>query len=111
MKRGRGFGASSKQRARVKEEPCVHCGRLGVDPAHLLPRSRGGCDDPLCVVPLCRKCHEAFDRHELDLLSFLLSAGCFDEIAHIISAHRLSPLSVLEHLTASQWEPLKLGNR
>ena len=44
----------------------------GVDPAHLIPRSLGGCGDPLCVVPLCRRpCHRAYDSGELDLLPHL----------------------------------------
>ena len=42
-----------------------------IDPAHLIPRSLGGCGDPLCVVPLCRRCHRAYDRGELDLLPHL----------------------------------------
>ena len=42
-----------------------------IDPAHLIPRSLGGCGDPLCVVPLCRRCHRAYDRGELDLLPYL----------------------------------------
>jgi hypothetical protein len=44
----------------------------GIDPAHLIPKSLGGCGDPLCVVPLCRRpCHRAYDRGELDLLPHL----------------------------------------
>ena len=43
-----------------------------MDPAHLIPRSLGGCGDPLCVVPLCRRrCHRAYDSGELDLLPYL----------------------------------------
>ena len=45
--------------------------RTRIDPAHLIPRSLGGCGDPLCVVPLCRRCHRAYDRGELDLLPYL----------------------------------------
>ena len=34
----------------------------------------GGCGDPLCVVPACHVHHRAYDRGELDLLSYLESA-------------------------------------
>jgi hypothetical protein len=36
-----------------------------------VPRSLGGCDEPDCVVPLCRPCHRAFDEHRLCLLPYL----------------------------------------
>jgi hypothetical protein len=42
-----------------------------IDPAHLIPRSLGGCGEPLCVVPLCRTCHRAYDTGGLDLLAHL----------------------------------------
>lgn len=42
-----------------------------VDPGRLIPRSLGGCGDPLCVCPLRRSCHHAYDRGELDLPSYL----------------------------------------
>ena len=42
-----------------------------IDPAHLIPRSLGGCGDPLCVVPHCRSCHRAYDEGRLDLLPHL----------------------------------------
>ena len=41
-----------------------------IDPAHLIPRSLGGCGDPFCVVLLCRHHHRAYDRGELDLLPY-----------------------------------------
>jgi len=42
-----------------------------VEPAHLVPRSLGGCDHPDCVVPLCRVHHRLYDRGALDLLPHL----------------------------------------
>ena len=46
--------------------------RHGIDPAHLIPRSLGGCGDPLCVVPAVPPtCHRAYDSGELDLLPYL----------------------------------------
>ena len=64
--------ASERQRAAVAGRRCIACGaETRIDPAHLIPRSLGGCGDMLCVVPLCRRCHRAYDRGELDLLPHL----------------------------------------
>ncbi|HEX2125553.1 MAG TPA: hypothetical protein VHF45_03210 [Thermoleophilaceae bacterium] len=41
-----------------------------MDPAHLVPRSLGGCDRPECVVPLCRLHHRSYDRGGLELLPY-----------------------------------------
>jgi hypothetical protein len=50
------LAATDSQRLAVAGRPCIVCGATtGVDPAHLIPRSLGGCGDPLCVVPLCRR--------------------------------------------------------
>lgn len=61
------FAASREQRLAVKGKTCAYCGQEGVDPAHLCPRSLGGCDDALCVVPICRRHHNAYDTGRLDL--------------------------------------------
>ena len=64
--------ASAGQRAKVAGRPCLVCAlRVAVDPAHLVPRGLGGCDEPDCVVALCRVHHRAYDRGELDLLPYL----------------------------------------
>jgi hypothetical protein len=64
--------ASPAQRERLGGAPCIVCGaRTRVDPAHLVPRALGGCDDALCVVPLCRIHHRAYDRGALDLVPHL----------------------------------------
>jgi hypothetical protein len=64
--------ASPAQRDRTNGAPCIVCGaRTRVDPAHLVPRALGGCDDALCVVPLCRVHHRAYDRGALDLVPHL----------------------------------------
>lgn len=66
------LAATNSQRLTVAGRPCIVCGATrGVDPAHLIPRSLGGCGDPLCVVPPCRRCHRAYDSGELDLLPHL----------------------------------------
>ena len=64
--------ASAAQRDAVRGRACIVCGGgTAVDPAHLVPRSLGGCEHRLCVVALCRTHHRAYDRGELDLVVFL----------------------------------------
>jgi hypothetical protein len=64
--------ASAPQRDAVRDVPCIVCGaRTSIDPAHLVPRTMGGCDHALCVVALCRTHHRAYDRGRLDLVAFL----------------------------------------
>jgi hypothetical protein len=67
------MSASEAQRAAVAGRACVACGAIRgrIDPAHLIPRSLGGCDHQLCVVPACRACHRAYDQGRLDLLPHL----------------------------------------
>jgi hypothetical protein len=66
------MAATERQRAAIAGRCCIVCGTdRRIDPAHLIPRSLGGCGDVLCVVPLCRVHHRAYDRGELDLLPHL----------------------------------------
>ena len=72
LQRTASMAASERQRAAVAGRRSIACGAdKRIDPAHLIPRSLGGCGDPPCVVPLCRRCHRAYDRGELDLLPHL----------------------------------------
>ena len=72
LQRTASMAASERQRAAVAERTCIVCDAdKRIDPADLIPRSLGGCGDALCVVPLCRRCHRAYDRGELDLVPFL----------------------------------------
>lgn len=94
MKRGKGFAASPAQREKIAGfHACIACGversdYVMLDPAHLCPRSMGGCNEPACVVPLCREatgvgCHAAFDAGELDL-SVKLEPHRRKEVAHCV---------------------------
>jgi hypothetical protein len=66
------LAATDAQRAAVAGPACIACrSHRRIDPAHLIPRSLGGCGSALCVVPLCRDCHRAYDSGELDLLPYL----------------------------------------
>lgn len=95
--------ASGPQRAKVAGRACLVCGRRPVDPAHLVARARGGCDHPDCVVPLCRACHRAYDRGELDLLPHLEPAFRA-ELAHAL--RHLPLIGVLQRVTGRRWRPL-----
>lgn len=78
------MAASDGQRKKVVGRWCIVCLRTtGVTPAHLVPRSLGGCDHPDCVVPLCWLHHRAYDAGRLVLLPYL-EPRWRDEIAHAV---------------------------
>ena len=85
LRRSPSLAASEAQRAAVAGRACIVCGTSAgpVDPAHLIPRSLGGCGDVFCVVPLCRHHHRAYDRGELDLLPYL-EPGWRAQLAHAV---------------------------
>jgi hypothetical protein len=78
------MAASDAQRAKIVGGACVVCLQTkGLTPAHLAPRSRGGCDHPDCVVPLCWMHHRAFDTGRLELLPHL-EPRWRAEVAHAV---------------------------
>jgi hypothetical protein len=87
---------------------CIVCWRPGVDRAHLIDRSLAPDpdDDPLRVVRLCRPHHEAYDRHELDLLPYL-EPRHRAELAKAVEIHGL--ISTLERVTGLHWTSTKVG--
>lgn len=94
----RGFTpASPAQRERVQDRPCVVCGSSEVEPAHLAARAQGGCDDSLCVIPLCRHDHRLFDDNAMELLPHLEAAGLREEIGHAVV--HLGLIGALHRLT------------
>lgn len=95
-----GFQASRLQRARVSDGCCISCGAPGVDPAHVISRAQGGCDDPLCVVPLCRQCHNAYDSGRLDLIS-ALEPHHRAEAAHAVL--HLGLARAYRHISGGRW--------
>ncbi len=71
LRRSAPMVASDTQRAAVAGCCCVVCGTdKRVDPAHVIPKSLGGCDGARCLIPLDRRCHRAYDRGDLDLLPY-----------------------------------------
>jgi hypothetical protein len=75
--------ASPSQKAKVAGQACRVCGLSRVDPAHLVPRALGGCDEPECVVPLCCRHHRAYDTARLGLLPWL-EPRHREELAHAV---------------------------
>ena len=108
MRRARMSPASAAQRDKVRELACLVCGARPVDPAHLVPRPLGGCENPDCVVPLRRAHHRRYDRGELDLLAAL--EPCFRrDLAHGLL--HVGLLALLRRLTAARWEPVSAAGR
>ena len=98
--------ASGAQRA--KRGACIVTGATeGVELSHVWPRSLGGCDDPLCVVPLRADIHAAYDRHEFDLLPHLLAHGFVDELAHALAHARGDLLGLAGMVTGRRWVPVE----
>jgi hypothetical protein len=78
------LAASDAQRAKIVGSACVVCRQTkGITPAHLAPRSMGGCDEPDCVLPLCWMHHRAVDTGGLELLPHL-EPGWRDDVAHAV---------------------------
>lgn len=92
--------ASPTQRRRVAGQRCLVCASRPCDPAHIVPRRRGGCEHPDCVVPLCRTCHRAFDDGRLELLAHL-EPGFRSELGHALT--HVSLAWVVRRVTAGRW--------
>ena len=94
------FGASAAQREKIVGGACVVCLQTkGITPAHLAPRSLGGCDDPACVVALCWMHHRAYDTGRLELLPYL-EPRWRPEIAHAVQ--HLGLIGALRRLAPKQ---------
>lgn len=102
--------ASKEQRAKVKGALCIVCGPFTIvmddpiDAAHLCARARGGCDDPLCVVPLCRFHHQMFDEGKRDLLPCLVPRFV-PELQHALDHYHGDLIALLQRLTGERYVP------
>lgn len=92
--------ASGTQREKVAKLSCVVCERAPVDPAHLVPRSAGGCDDADCVIPLCRTHHRLYDHAQL-ALGVHLAGKWKRELAHALT--HASPAELHRALQGLGW--------
>jgi len=109
MKRSGFTPASPAQKAKIEREG----GRVPVDidrhpafdvmidPAHIVPRGLGGCDDEDCVIGLTRGQHRAYDEGRLSVLEYLTLA----EQAHAVS--HLGILRALRQTTGERYLPEK----
>jgi hypothetical protein len=104
--------ASKAQREKVRDARCLVTGQdrfeATIDFAHLWPRSKGGCDDPLCGVPLVRMVHRDFDDGKFDLLPYLRPSGdhrrFLPELQHMVEHADGDLVAVLERLTGHRVE-------
>jgi hypothetical protein len=100
--------ATPDQRLKARGAACVVCGLTSleatIDPSHLIPRGMTtvGQDDERAVVPLCRRCHDAYDREQLDLSSHL-EPGYREEVAFAVE--RVGLFAALRRITNSTWAP------
>jgi hypothetical protein len=103
LQRTAAMAASESQRAAVAGRTCIVCGTdRRIDPAHLIPRSLGGCGDPLRVVPACRFHHRAYDRGDVDLLPYLEPAWR-PQLAHAVG--HVGPIGALRRISGRRKEP------
>jgi hypothetical protein len=112
LRPGKGFAVHASQRRKIKGLACVSCGAdpyegATIDPAHLIPRHWVSCEHPDGVIPLCRKCHDAYDVPSggLDILAQLEERGYHKEMAHFISEHQVNPLTLLRYVTGCEYVP------
>ena len=103
LQRTSAMAATESQRAAVAGRACIVCGAdRRIDPAHLIPRSLGGCGHALCVTALCRRCHRAYDRGDLDLLPYLEPAWRA-QLAHAVG--HLGLIGALRRITGQRCPP------
>lgn len=72
------------------------------DPAHVIARARipgSEAEDARNCIPLCRRCHAAYDERRLDILPYLRP----EEMAY--AAQLVGLLSALERVTNRRWVP------
>jgi len=107
LQRTSSMAASEAQRAAVAGHRCIVCGAdRRVDPAHLVPRTLGGCGDVACCVPLCRADHRRYDRGELDLLPYL-EPSWRPQLAHAVG--HVGLIGALRRVTGRRQEPTEGG--
>lgn len=97
--------ASREQRAHIGERGSIISNERPCDGAHVTPRGLGGCSDDLCVIPLIRAEHQAFDQGRLDVLPNMYAHGLWDELGHAITEHHVDLLSLLQRLTGVRFVP------
>lgn len=95
--------ASDPQREKVRGALSIISGKGPCDPAHIWDRRLGGCDDPLCVVPLTRFEHREYEENRLDILPALIAGNYWAELGHVVEVHEVSPKRLLERTTGQTY--------
>jgi hypothetical protein len=105
MKRG-SFAGSRRQQEAVRDKACIVCTASPCDPAHLIDKSLAtDLGDPRAVVPLCRRCHRAYDEGGLDLLPYLEPRW---RVELAFAVERVGLLSTLQRVTNDKsWSTLR----
>lgn len=111
QKRARSISpASPEQRAKIRGlgKSIVSGATTELQPAHLAARGRGGCDSPLCTVPLTAAEHRLFDDGNLDILPCLMRDGLYaGELAHALEHYDGNIPALLQRLTGVRWAPVR----
>lgn len=97
--------ASREQRAHIGERGSIVSNERPCDGAHVTSRGNGGCDHPLCTIPLTRSEHRLFDGPGLDVLPYMYAHGLWEELGHAITEHHVDLLSLLQRLTGVRFVP------
>jgi hypothetical protein len=110
LKRGPVGYASAVQKAKVKREglrieAAGHFSSGHLEPAHIVSRTHGGCNDEDCVTALTHTQHLLYDRGELDVLPHLT----LDEQAHAVK--HIGILGALKRTTGENYVPESEVNR
>ena len=97
---------SDAQREKVRRSGCIvtmaDALERTVHPAHLAPRTQGGCQDPLCVVGLVPEVHRAFDDGQFDLQPYLVGRHV-EELQHALGHYKGDVVGLLQRLTGRRW--------
>ena len=109
IRRGQGLSASPVQRAKVRDLPCINCGRdrfeITITAMHVYPRRFAACSCAEGVVSGCVECHPIYEEKGLDLLPLLVAHGFRKELVHAVLIHDAPIFHVLEIVTGTPWVP------
>lgn len=105
LQRNNSFAASPAQRSKVRDLPCLKCGKgrheAKIDPHHLIASC---CDHPDAVVPCCRTCHRA--HHDGSSLLEYLWPRFTVELQHALT--HVSPVTLIQTVSKDhvEWRSL-----
>lgn len=77
---------AAREKCEAEDNRCRVCRKVGVDAAHVIPRSRNGSEANMsadAIIPLCRICHQ---RQHLEKLSILEVLTLDEQVAAVRNA-------------------------